>query len=227
MALDGISISALVSELDSKLTGGRLFKIAQPETDELQITIKESKNQYRLLISASASLPLVYITENTKPSPLTAPNFCMVLRKHLTNAKILSITQPGLERIIRFELEHYNEMGDICHKFLVVELMGKYSNIIFTDEENKIIDSIKHISANVSSVREVLPGRTYFIPDAAHKKNPLETDFSLLSDVLRHPLPVARAVYSGFTGIGPVAAQDMCYRSGIDGDRPANSLDES
>ena len=75
MALDGISISALVSELDSKLTGGRLFKIAQPETDELQITIKESKNQYRLLISASASLPLVYITENTKPSPLTAPNF--------------------------------------------------------------------------------------------------------------------------------------------------------
>ena len=227
MALDGISISALVSELDSKLTGGRLFKIAQPETDELQITIKESKNQYRLLISASASLPLVYITENTKPSPLTAPNFCMVLRKHLTNAKILSITQPGLERIIRFELEHYNEMGDICHKFLVVELMGKYSNIIFTDEENKIIDSIKHISANVSSVREVLPGRTYFIPDAAHKKNPLETDFSLFSDVLCHPLPVARAVYSGFTGIGPVAAQDMCYCSGIDGDRPANSLDES
>ena len=123
MALDGISISALVSELDSKLTGGRLFKIAQPETDELQITIKESKNQYRLLISASDSLPLEYITENTKPSPLTAPNFCMALRKHLTNAKILSITQPGLERIIRFELEHYNEMGDICHKFLVVELM--------------------------------------------------------------------------------------------------------
>ena len=88
MALDGISISALVHELNQKLSGGRFFKIAQPETDELQITVKQAREQYKLLISASASLPLTYITENSKTSPLTAPNFCMVLRKHLSNAKI-------------------------------------------------------------------------------------------------------------------------------------------
>ncbi len=173
MALDGITISALVHELNTKLTGGRFFKIAQPETDELQITVKQAREQYKLLISASASLPLTYLTEHSKTAPLTAPNFCMVLRKHLSNAKILDIYQPGLERIIHFKLEHYNEMGDICNKLLIVELMGKHSNIIFTDTDFKIIDSIKHISANVSSVREVLPGRTYFIPDTTHKLNPL------------------------------------------------------
>ena len=167
MALDGISISALVHELNQKLSGGRFFKIAQPETDELQITVKQVREQYKLLISASASLPLTYITENSKTSPLTAPNFCMVLRKHLSNAKILEITQPGLERIIHFKMEHYNEMGDLCQKLLIIELMGKHSNIIFTEPDGKIIDSINHISANVSSVREVVPGRTYFIPDTA------------------------------------------------------------
>lgn len=226
MALDGISISALVHELNTKLTGGRFFKIAQPETDELQITIKQAREQYRLLISASASLPLVYLTKNSKPSPLTAPNFCMVLRKHLSNAKILSISQPGLERIVRFELEHYNEMGDICRKFLIAELMGKYSNIIFTDTEGKIIDSIKHVSVNISSVREVLPGRTYFIPDAAHKKNPLETDALQFREAINKPMACAKAVYTSLTGISPVAAQDICFRAGIDGDKPANALTE-
>lgn len=228
MALDGISISALVYELDTKLTGGRFFKIAQPETDELQITVKNGREQYRLLISASASLPLVYITSQTKQSPLSAPNFCMVLRKYLSNAKILGIHQPGLERIIRFHLEHYNEMGDLCQKLLIVELMGKYSNIIFTDMDGKIIDSIKHVSANVSSVREVLPGRTYFIPDAAHKKNPLDIDFSEFQDVIRSvPAACAKALYTSFTGISPLAAQDICFRSGIDSDKPGNALEEA
>ena len=96
MALDGITISALVHELNTKLTGGRFFKIAQPETDELQITIKQAKEQYKLLISASASLPLVYLTSRSKTAPLTAPNFCMVLRKYLSNAKILPRWQTHL-----------------------------------------------------------------------------------------------------------------------------------
>ena len=224
MALDGITISALVHELNTKLTGGRFFKIAQPETDELQITVKQAREQYKLLISASASLPLTYITENSKTSPLTAPNFCMVLRKHLSNAKILEISQPGLERIIHFKLEHYNEMGDICNKLLIVELMGKHSNIIFTDMEGKIIDSIKHISANVSSVREVLPGRTYFIPDTAHKSNPLEIGLKDFKSAMKKPMTCAKAIYTSLTGISPTAAQDMCFRTGIDGDKPANVL---
>ena len=94
---------------------------------------------------------------------MTAPNFCMLLRKHLNSARILTITQPDMERIIRFEIEHLNEMGDVCRKYLIIELMGKHSNIIFCDEKDQIIDSIKHISGLVSSVREVLPGRNYFV----------------------------------------------------------------
>ena len=242
MALDGITIAALTSELNSALSDGRLLKIAQPENDELQITIKKVKEQHKLLISAGASLPLMYITEGSKTSPLTAPNFCMVLRKHLTNAKILEISQPGLERIINIKLEHYNEMGDLCHKFLVVELMGKHSNIIFTDVKTadetssespieipgKIIDSIKHISANISSVREVLPGRDYFIPAAADKLNPLDVSKALFIETIHSkPMALSKSLYSSFTGISPVVSEEICYRCGIDSDMPANVLSDN
>ena len=228
MAFDGITIHCLVDELKNKLVGGRLLKIAQPENDELQLTIRVEKTQYKLLISAAASLPLMYITEFSKTSPLTAPNFCMLLRKHLNNAKIVDIYQPGLERIINIKVEHYNDMGDLCTKLIIVELMGKHSNIIFADTEDKIIDSIKHISANVSSVREVLPGRTYFIPDTTSKIDPLnasKNDFT--AKVSEQLMPISKAIYCCFTGISPVIATEICHRASIDGDKPANTLDIS
>ena len=153
MAFDGITIANLVKELNETIINGRISKIAQPENDELLLTIKGNSGQVRLLLSASASLPLIYLTQNNKPSPLTAPNFCMLLRKHIANGKITRIYQPGMERIINFEIEHLNELGDICRKKLIVELMGKHSNLIFCNEEDMIIDSIKHISAQVSSVQ--------------------------------------------------------------------------
>ena len=226
MALDGLTIHALVYELKNTLNGGRLLKIAQPENDELQLTIRVEREQYKLLISAGASLPLMYITENSKVSPLTAPNFCMLLRKHLNNAKIIDIYQPGLERIINIKVEHYNEMGDLCYKLIIVELMGKYSNIIVTDLEGKIVDSIKHISANVSSVREVLPGRTYFIPDTTNKKDPLNiSKDTFIATVNSSSLPASKAIYTSFTGISPVISEEICYRSNIDSEKPANVLD--
>ena len=124
MAFDGITIANLVKELNETIINGRISKIAQPENDELLLTIKGNSGQVRLLLSASASLPLIYLTQNNKPSPLTAPNFCMLLRKHIANGKITRIYQPGMERIINFEIEHLNELGDICRKKLIVELMG-------------------------------------------------------------------------------------------------------
>lgn len=166
MAFDGIVISNIVSELKQKLTGGRISKIAQPEPEELVLTIKNKKDTYRLFLSANASLPLIYLTQEAGLSPMTAPNFCMLLRKHIGNARITDVTQPGLERIVRLELEHLDELGDLRQKSLVIEIMGKHSNIIFCDG-TKIVDSIKHVSAAVSSVREVLPGRDYFIPTPA------------------------------------------------------------
>ena len=158
MAFDGIVVANLVHELKEQLLGGRIAKIAQPEADELLLTIKTPAGQRRLYLSASASLPLVYLTETNKTSPMTAPNFCMLLRKHIANGRIVEICQPKLERIIRFTIEHLDELGDLCRKDLIVEIMGKHSNIIFCTGEGAIIDSIKHVSAQMSSVREVLPG---------------------------------------------------------------------
>ena len=131
MAFDGITIANIVKEFQETIVGGKINKIAQPEPDELLITIKNNKTQYRLLISASASLPLIYFTDKNKTSPLTAPNFCMLLRKHIGSGRIAAVTQPDMERAIEFRIEHLNELGDPCFKILVVEIMGKHSNIIF------------------------------------------------------------------------------------------------
>ncbi len=217
MAFDGITIANIVHELNRNLLDGRINKIAQPETDELLLTIKTPAGQRRLSISASASLPLIYLTEGNKPSPMTAPNFCMLLRKHINNGRITKIWQPKLERIIHFEIEHLDELGDLCKKELIVEIMGKHSNIIFCSEDGTIIDSIKHVSSQMSSVREVLPGRTYFIPDTMEKSDPLSVSFAEFQRVLTEkPMPLAKAVYTSFTGISPVAAEEICYLSGID-----------
>lgn len=225
MAFDGVTIANVVSELKKELIGGRLYKIAQPESDELLLTIKTSEGQKRLCISADASLPLIYLTSNNKPSPMTAPNFCMLLRKHLQNGRITNITQPGLERIIHIEIEHLDEMGDLRHKTLVVEIMGKHSNIIFCNEENIIIDSIKHVSAAVSSVREVLPGKPYFVVQTQDKKDALTATFEdFMTTLSAKPQPVFKALYGSYTGISPVLAQELCYRARVDAERPTAAL---
>ena len=227
MAFDGITIANITKELDDKLTGGRIRKIAQPENDELLLTIKSTEGNFRLLLSASASLPLIYLTENNKPSPMTAPNFCMLLRKHIENGRITSISQPGLERIVRFEVEHLDELGDLRHKTLVVEIMGKHSNIIFCDEQNRIIDSIKHVSLQMSSIREVLPGRTYFIPVTQEKADPLELSLETFSTLIgSKSTKLAKAIYTSYTGISPVAANEVVHRSGLNTEMSGNALSE-
>jgi predicted ribosome quality control (RQC) complex YloA/Tae2 family protein len=231
MAFDGITVASIVKELSDNLTGGRIYKIAQPESDEIVLTIKTNADkgyQSKVVLSADASLPLIYVSEENKKAPMTAPVFCMVLRKHILNGRITSITQPGLERIVRFEVEHMDEMGDMRHKVLLIELMGKYSNIIFIDEENKIIDSIKHISASVSSVREVLPGREYFVTQTQDKADPLNTDITEFASLIRGKgMPVFKAIYSSYTGLSSVCSQEICYRASIDADKSAIALTDA
>ena len=216
MAFDGITIANIVHELNETILDGRINKIAQPEADELLLTIKMPRGQKRLYLSASASLPLIYLTGTNKPSPMTAPNFCMLLRKHINNGRITKIYQPKLERIICFEIEHLDELGDLCKKLLIVEIMGKHSNIIFCNEEKMIIDSIKHVSSQMSSVREVLPGREYFIPDTMRKLDPLTvTEEQFLSALHEKPMHLSQALYTTFTGVSPVVAEEICFLSGI------------
>ena len=226
MAFDGITVSALVKEMSDTFTGLRIYKIAQPEPDELILTIKGNSSQWRLLLCADATLPLVYITQDNKPAPLQAPGFCMLLRKHLSNARIISITQPGLERVIVITLEHLDEMGDVCRKKLIVELMGKHSNIIFTDDNNMIIDSIKHISHNVSSVREVLPGREWFIVNTSEKHDALSGEYDFADIIKNAHCEAGKAIYMSFTGISPIVASEICFRAGIDSDASTSSLSD-
>ena len=233
MALDGITIRALRNELAARLTGGRISKIVQPEADELLLTIKTNEANERLLISAGATLPFVYLTGENRQAPLTAPNFCMLLRKHISGGRIVNITQPGLERILEFEIEHLDEMGDRCGKILTVELMGKHSNIIFRKSDGTIIDSIKRISSAMSSVREVLPGREYFIPKTEGRldlHNYILCNQSGASDgadcsVLCKPIPLSRSLYTTFTGFSPALAECMCELAGLDSCRGANTYE--
>ena len=233
MAFDGITTACLCREFSDRLTGARIYKIAQTDRDELVITCKPTAErgggQCRLYLSADASLPLAYFTSKTRQAPLQAPSFCMLLRKHLQNGRILSVTQPGLERILRFEVEHLDEMGDLCRHTLAIELMGKHSNIIFlkNDEAGSelIVDSIKHISSLVSSVREVLPGRHYFIPDTQSKRDPLtETEEGFDALLRNRQVPPAKLLMSTYTGISTQMAEELCFRAALSNDRSASSM---
>ena len=231
MAFDGTATACLTRELSDLLTGGRINKIAQTDTAELVLTIKpmmeKGGGQVRLYLSADPSLPLCYLTEKTRQAPLQAPAFCMLLRKHIQSGRIISVTQPGLERIIRFEIEHLNEMGDLCRHILVIEIMGKHSNLIFLGEDEKIVDSIKHVSSLVSSVREVLPGRDYFIPSTQGKQDPLqERESSFREKLSQEGADPAGLLMKTYTGLSRQIAEEICFRARLSHDRSASSMTE-
>ena len=217
MSFDGITVHALTRELNEALKGGRIVKIAQPHPEELIITVKNNGSKYLLLMNANASLPLIYLTETNEVSPLKAPGFLMLLRKYIGSGIIEEVSQPGLERVVCLHIRHLDEMGDEAYKNLYIEIMGKYSNIIFTDDEGKILDSIKRVGANTSSVREVLPGRDYFIPAQADKYNPFDiTEVMFKEDILRRPHETAKAISSGVVGFSFVTSNELCLEAGVD-----------
>ncbi|MBR3437556.1 MAG: NFACT family protein, partial [Lachnospiraceae bacterium] len=173
MAFDGILVHALTAELNSVLRDTRLVKIQEPSPEELLLSFKSRETEARLLLSASASLPFFCLTETKKESPAEAPAFLMLLRKHLSNARFLRAVQPGLERVLFLDFEHLDEMGDLRTVRLVSEVMGKYSNLILVSEDGTILDAIRRVSPLMSSVRSVLPGKPYFIPETQGKTDPL------------------------------------------------------
>ncbi len=227
MAFDGTMVAALKHEIATSVTDCHISKISQPENNEIILTIKGNSTQKRLLISCNPALPLVYFTENNKQAPLVAPNFCMLLRKHIANGRIINVSQPSLERILIFEIEHRNELGDLCHKKLIAELMGKYSNLIFTDDNDNIIDALRRVPSSVSSLREVLPGRKYFIPEELVKQDPFkDEDDQVLTQIFSKPTSVAKSLVMAFSGISMTAANEIAYRAGLDGDYATASLSE-
>ena len=141
MALDGIATANIVFELNDRLLGGRIDKIYQPLGDEIIFSARSIGANYKVLASANSSHPRIHLTQLSKDNPMSPPLFCMVLRKYIAGGKIVRITQPNFERIILIEIESMNEMGDVTAKKLIIEIMGKHSNIILTDENDKILDS--------------------------------------------------------------------------------------
>ncbi len=221
MALDGIVLSNIVHELNTLLIGGRIDKISQPEKDEIILNIRNNRSSYKLLLTSQASFPRIHLTLAQKNSPLTAPSFCMLLRKYLNNAKIIEIKQPMLERIIEIKLEHLNELGDLCEKTLIIEIMGRHSNIILCDESRKILDSIKHVNAQMSSVREVFPGKEYFYPPNQEKicYDEIKTMDNLIN-IINKPMEVQRAIYTSIIGFSPLIAEEICCMSNIESKKP-------
>lgn len=225
MAFDGITVSELAYELNNELAGARIQKICQPAPEEIVFILKASGTTYRLMMSANPTLPMVYLSGSTGENPASAPNFCMLLRKHLAGGKIISVEQPGLERIIIIRVQHLNELGDTCERVLYAELMGRHSNLILTDGENIIMDSVKRIPPFVSSVRTVLPGREYFIPNTMDKADPLSAGRGTFEEQLRKSgSDIQKALYSGFTGLSPVIAWEIINRAGIDERKTAADL---
>ncbi|WP_010649411.1 Rqc2 family fibronectin-binding protein [Oceanobacillus massiliensis] len=177
MPFDGIVTRAVTEELKDKLVSGKITKIYQPTATELIFTIRSQGKNHTLLFSVHPTYARFHLTDDSYTNPKEAPMFCMVLRKHLSGAILEDITQYGMERIVTFSIKTRNEIGDVSHKLLVAELMGKHSNVMIVDKEKgHIIDSIKHISMAQNRYRTILPGQEYKLPPSQNKLNPLEID---------------------------------------------------
>ncbi|MBR6646511.1 MAG: NFACT family protein [Clostridia bacterium] len=214
MALDGIVINALAREFNEKFKDLRIDKIYQPDHDELLLMLHGKTGNYKLYLSANASIPRACITEDAKGSQNTPPVFCMLLRKHLSGGKITEVTQPDFERVIKFSVEGYNEFGDLVKKSLIMEIMGRHSNIILADENGKILDSIKRVDFSVSSIRQILPGLIYENPPAQNKKNPLISGVNDFLEALQNSDKKAdKCILDAFLGVSPLIAREIVYRA--------------
>lgn len=221
MALDGIVLASIITELTDTLLEGRIDKIYQPMKDEIMLQIRSQNKNYQLLLSSNPSMPRIYMTEHKRENPQIAPNFCMLLRKHLQNGRIVGFHQPNFERIAEIHVQNKNELGDWVIKKLIIEIMGKHSNIILI-EDGVILDSIRHISDALSSVREVMPGGIYAYPPQQGKINPLTISDreSFRQHLQNRNMPIYKGIYQAYTGISPLIAEEICYRAEINANIP-------
>lgn len=227
LPFDGIVAKCVVEELSKVLAGGRIEKVFQPEADEIFINIRAWNTNYKLLLSASANYPRIHLTDGSKENPAAPPVFCMLLRKHLSGGKILAFEFHDYERIIGMQVESANELGDVSVKKLMIEIMGRYSNIILVNSEDKIIDAIKHIDSDISRVREVMPARPYVFPPAQDKTSPdvLAPD-ELVNSCLSAQIPLEKHLLNSIKGFSPLLCREICHRAAIDGKTPAAALDD-
>lgn len=215
MAFDGFVTHSMVHELNNILLFGKIDKIYQPEKDEITVTVRTREGSFRMLLSAATSNPRFHLTKQQHQNPISAPLFCMILRKHLIGGKIIGIFQQGFDRVVRIDIECYTEMGDLTQKSLIIEVMGKHSNIILIQNDNKIIDCIKHVDFTTSAVRQVLPGLIYEFPPSQNKSDPQSIKAPDLAERIKS-LPcdtlMDKFLVSEFIGMSPLMAREIVYR---------------
>ncbi len=226
MPFDGIVTKCMVNELNGLLAGGRVDKVFQPEADEIVLVVRAKSQNYRLVASANANYPRLHITTSQKENPQTPPVFCMLMRKHLSGGKLLDISFHDYERVISINIESVNELGDLSVKRVVIEIMGKHSNIILLNSEDRIIDSIKHVDNDISSVREVMPARTYMLPPAQDKELPEKVLAEKLFDYLqaqdaKHIEGLLLNVIKGFS---PYTCREICAAAGVESKKQVSAL---
>ena len=217
MSFDGIFTKAVVDEIYPLLLNGKINKINQPDKNEINLQIYNKEN-YKLLLSCANNLSRIHLSEKSKKNPITAYNFCMLLRKHLVGGTIKNIYQHKMDRVVCFEIENLNELKELSKKLLIIEIMGKHSNIILVDKEsNKIIDAIKHIDSRQSSIREVFPNKDYFFVKD-EKENILDENYKLPSEILKNsePISMKKFFYTNYLGFSPIISYELLNNSNVD-----------
>lgn len=228
MSFDGIVTNSIVKELNNTIKGGRIDKIYQPEKDEILITVHKTGVNYKFVLSASSNNPRIYLTSFSKENPSHPPVFCMLLRKHLSGGIILNVEQYEMDRVVFLDISSVNELGEFTEKRLIIEIMGKHSNIIMIDKDTlRIYDSIKRVTEDMSRVRQILPGLTYEYPLAKDKVNPTNTNFDEFLLLLRNEnknTAIYKALYLNYMGLSPLISKEICFLSDLDIDRTIYSL---
>ena len=230
MSLDGIFLHSITNDLYKKLIGGRVDKIHQPDKNEIVMSIRSKGENYKLLITSISSSPRLHLTNVTRQNPLEPPMFCMLLRKHLTGARITDLRQVNFDRIVEISFECKDELDSTVHKSLITEIMGKHSNIIFINQDKTIIDSLKRITENVSSVRQIYPGLKYVIPPGSDKLNPLKVTRELFMNEIESVnsgIYIYNFLYKNFSGFSPFISKEICYLTSLNESTYLGELSET
>jgi len=216
MPLDALCLSGLVHELNTALAGAKIDKIHQPARDEVVLALRAASGNVKLLLSASPAHPRPQLTRISRENPDAPPMFCMLLRKHLTGGRILDITQPPLERVVRLRLETHDELGDRVERTLVLEAMGRHSNLILLDGEGRIMDCMRRVDLDMSARRQVLPGLFYRLPPTQEKLDPTAIDRDEMKRLLAAAPEEAQAdkwLLDTFGGLSPLICRELANRA--------------
>ena len=228
MSLDGFSMHPLTRELHTALAGGRIDKITQPNKQSIILSVRQPGQNFLLHISINSQNPSAHLLEKNLENPPEPPVFCMVLRKQIETGRIAKVRQHGLDRLLLIDIDSLAAGGRIVTKTLVLELMGKYSNIILV-QDGIIIDALRKIGANSSRVRTVLPGQTYELPPGQEKKDLFTDDSAAIMAIVRKDpaLRLDKALLAACMGFGPVSAKEVCFSAGLAPSMRIETLDEA